>query len=1100
MSFIRPFYLCIAAFLFAISTAATATEGYYRWPSAQGGTLVFTAEGDLWRLDESSPQAIRLTTHDELESNAAISPDGEQVAFVASFDGLAQLYVMPLAGGIPRQITFESVGVQLSEWAPDGRLLYTSRNMEGPSRVRELRLVDPNSLAVERVPLRYASTGTFGDDGDSLFFTRHGVSTVSDNARLYRGGGMSQLWRFEMGSNNEATRLAADFEGPIESPMFFNDRIYFISDESGFDNIWSMRPNGNDIRQHSNFTGWRLRGASMNNGTIHFQRGADIFSFDLSTNEEAQIEISLASDKDRTRLRWINDPLTYLNDSNLGSSNNRVAITARGRVMIGGTDEQRRVELPVGHSNRARSAIPGVDGKWIYAIVDDNERGEIWRFAADGSGSGEQLTFDADDHRWRIALSPDGKWLIHDDKSSRRWKLNLETMENTLVMQRYSTQDDFYGPSSFSPDGRYMAFHAAGNGDNSQVIQVHDLLNDETTEVSSQKYLSFDPAFSRDGDWLYFLSARNFRPTPGAPWGDRNMGAQFDKRAQIFALKLTDDAVFPFAKPNELSPNVDAGAMAEGEDAEATADTAANEIAKTVNWQRVSQRLFKLPIEAGNYSSLQAAENRLFVIGNNERASALKSFPLTHDDPTVSTFTGNVREFQISSDGEKLFFRTRGRSPTLAVVPVGEKAPDDLTGHRVRTEGWRLAIEPSNEWQQLFLDAWRLHRDFAYDETMRGTDWTAVRDRLLPLASRIGHRSDLNDLLGQMSSEIGILHSQIRAGDQPEDAESASVASLGARYALHEEGVEIIQIYQGEQERPETLGPLSQPEDDFAVGDVITAINNRPVLSSRDLERALLNSVGEQTLISTLRNAESIQNVVTPISTNAESMLRYLDWTGATANKVAFASEGEIGYLHLRAMGGGDVASFARDFFPQTHLDGLIVDVRDNSGGNVDSWIIQQFLREVWAFWQSEPNAPTFGNMQNTFRGHLAVLINAGTYSDGETFAAGIKALDLGVLIGERTAGAGIWLSDRNSLADGGMSRVAELAQYGLDGRWLIEGQGISPDIEVVGEPHALFTGEDQQLMAAIDYLKEKMRSEPIPELIPQPLPPLGERGSDVRD
>ncbi|MFN3163139.1 MAG: S41 family peptidase [Pseudohongiellaceae bacterium] len=281
---------------------------------------------------------------------------------------------------------------------------------------------------------------------------------------------------------------------------------------------------------------------------------------------------------------------------------------------------------------------------------------------------------------------------------------------------------------------------------------------------------------------------------------------------------------------------------------------------------------------------------------------------------------------------------------------------------------------------------------------------------------------------------------------------------------------------------------------------MITAINNRPVASRADLERALLNRVGEQTLLSTMRDAETLRNVVAPISTGAETMLRYRDWTGANARYVAEATGGNVGYLHLRAMGGGDVASFARDFFPQAHLDALILDVRDNSGGNIDSWIIQQFLREAWAFWQSEPGGPTFTNMQHAFRGHLAVLINAGTYSDGETVAAGIKALDLGTLIGERTAGAGIWLTDRNELADGGMSRVAELPQYGLDGRWLIEGEGISPDIEVIAEPHALFNGEDQQLVAAIEFLEEQLRAQPIPVLEPADLPPLGEYGQDVEN
>lgn len=1095
----RPHVLLLFLACFSFSTlasTASAVEGYYRWPSAAGETLVFSAEGDLWRLRTGNNQAVRLTTHDELESQAAISSDGQQIAFVASFDGIAQIYVMPVSGGAPKQVTFESVGVQISQWSPDGRILYTSRNMEGPTRVRELRLVDPNSLMVERIPLRYASSGTFDDDGENLYFTRHGISTVSDNARLYRGGGMSQLWHYKIDSDDEASRLAANFDGPIENPMYFSGRIYFISDQSGFDNIWSMRTNGADIRQHSEFSGWRLRGASQQDGVIHYQRGADIYAFDINAEQERRIEISLATDQDRSRLRWIDDPLNYLDGANVSGAAEQVAITARGRVTVASTGDRRRIELPIGTVARARAAVPGVNGDWIYAIVDSEDRGEIWRFAADGSGSGEQLTFDADDHRWGITPSPDGKWLIHHDKSSRLWKLNLATGDNSLIMQNISTSDYDYRSYSFSPGGRYMAFHTPGSRRDTVAIMIHDFSNGETVQVTDEKYQSLFPSFSKDGNWLYFISERNFQPSPSGPWGDRNLGPAFDKRSLLFALRLNDSAEYPFAEPNELSPPLTSNN--EDEENANSDESSTDELDSEIDWRTVSNRLFQLPVEAGNYSNLQAGETRLYLMARDGSKRMLQSLPMEFNEPKLTTFADNVADFQLSADGESVFYRTRGNSPNLVIAPAGEKAPDDLDNYRVKTQGWRLALEPAQEWQRMFLDAWRMHRDFAFDSTLRGVDWSSVRSRLLPLAARIGHRSGLNDLLGQMASEMGILHSQIRPGDLPDDPESAAFASLGARYTPTSAGLEIIQIYQGESERPESMGPLSQPQNDIRVGDIITAINNRPVSNRAELERALLNQRDQQVLVSTLRGAESLKNIVTPITAGQESMLRYLDWTGANAAKVADASQGEIGYLHLRAMGGGDVASFTRDFFPQAHLDGMIVDVRDNSGGNVDSWIIQQFLREVWAFWQREPGTPSYGNMQHTFRGHLAVLINAGTYSDGESFAAGIKALGLGTLIGERTAGAGIWLSDRNRLADGGMSRVAELPQYGLDGRWLIEGEGISPDIEVIGEPHALFNGHDQQIDAAVSFLKNKIEDEPIAELTPLPLPPFGERGQDV--
>ena len=221
-----------------------------------------------------------------------------------------------------------------------------------------------------------------------------------------------------------------------------------------------------------------------------------------------------------------------------------------------------------------------------------------------------------------------------------------------------------------------------------------------------------------------------------------------------------------------------------------------------------------------------------------------------------------------------------------------------------------------------------------------------------------------------------------------------------------------------------------------------------------------------------------------------EDALRYADWLQSRRDAVAAASNGRIGYLHLRAMGPNDIASFVRDFYGQIDRDGLVIDVRRNRGGNIDSWIIEKLLRRAWAFWQRPAGQP-YTNMQQTFRGHLVVLVDALTYSDGETFAAGVKALGLGPLVGTRTAGAGVWLSDGNRLVDGGRARVAEFPQYGMDGEWLIEGRGVEPDVVVDNPPRAAFAGEDAQLEAALALLRERLEREPVAPLRPRPVPPL---------
>jgi tricorn protease len=232
---------------------------------------------------------------------------------------------------------------------------------------------------------------------------------------------------------------------------------------------------------------------------------------------------------------------------------------------------------------------------------------------------------------------------------------------------------------------------------------------------------------------------------------------------------------------------------------------------------------------------------------------------------------------------------------------------------------------------------------------------------------------------------------------------------------------------------------------------------------------------------------------VTPVAQRREQQLRYGDWRYSRARAVDAASQGRIGYVHLRAMGRDDIADFAREFYAQTDREGLIIDVRFNNGGNIDSWILEKLLRRGWAFWQrrSPDGAPASSNMQHAFRGQLVVLANEETYSDGETFAEGFKRLGLGPVIGKTTSGAGVWLSDQNRLIDNGIMRAAETAQMDPEGRILIEGVGVKPDVDIDNLPRATFLGSDAQLDEAISQLKKSLAAKPVvqPKLVEYPRP-----------
>ena len=225
-----------------------------------------------------------------------------------------------------------------------------------------------------------------------------------------------------------------------------------------------------------------------------------------------------------------------------------------------------------------------------------------------------------------------------------------------------------------------------------------------------------------------------------------------------------------------------------------------------------------------------------------------------------------------------------------------------------------------------------------------------------------------------------------------------------------------------------------------------------------------------------------------PFSQARENELRYDEWEYTRRLAVEKAGRGRIGYVHLRAMGSNDIAQWYREYYPVFDRDGLIIDVRHNRGGNIDSWVLGRLLRKAWFYWQPRVGRPTW-NMQYAFRGHMVVLCDEQTASDGEAFAEGFRRLGLGKVIGTRTWGGEIWLSSSNVLVDRGIATTAETGVYGPEGQWLIEGHGVEPDIVVDNLPHASFKGADAQLDAAVAHLQELIETRPVPVPPPPPYP-----------
>lgn len=572
------------------------------------------------------------------------------------------------------------------------------------------------------------------------------------------------------------------------------------------------------------------------------------------------------------------------------------------------------------------------------------------------------------------------------------------------------------------------------------------------------------------------------------------MGPSFDRRTQVFAISLKQDAKFPFSEINELN------AETEKEQPDETDATKQAKEAPLVDWDGINARLWQVPVTSGNYSNLQANQTYLYVqdkVTEPNTSPSLKSIEIK-PKTKVSTFSSSVKNYTLSNDGKTLFIHKAGSKNSMYLVKAAGKFPAKSTDSKVQTSDWKLAINPSLEWQQIFHDAWLMHRDSLFDKNMRGLDWDAVKQKYQPLLSRLTHRNELNDIFEQMMGELNTLHSQVRGGDMSFDPDAPKHASLGAEYQQTNAGLKITHIYQNDPELIKRLAPLARPNVNAKPGDIITAINGKLIENKPDLVKALQNQAGKQILLDIKRGEDHIKTIVKAGSKRDAIFQRYYDWVTQNQQKVVTRDD-DIGYLHLYAMGANDVSTFAREFYAQYKKQGLIIDVRRNRGGNVDSWLIEKLLKRAWSFWQPEENS-TYTNMQQTFRGHLVVLADEFTYSDGETFTAGIKALELGKVIGKQTAGAGVWLTGRNRQADKGMARVAEYPVFAMDGRWITEGRGISPDIEVSNLPYATYQGEDAQLETAIKYLQKQIKRHPVKPLKAKPFPDVETPAEDIID
>jgi tricorn protease len=619
-------------------------------------------------------------------------------------------------------------------------------------------------------------------------------------------------------------------------------------------------------------------------------------------------------------------------------------------------------------------------------------------------------------------------------------------------------------------------------------LKLYNADDGTITPLTSDRYNSWNPAWSRDGKWLYFLSDRALRSTVMSPWGPRQPEPHFDRTMRIYEMALQKGQRSVFEEPNELHPGEPPKPEAKPDAAKAEApkpDAAKPEAKATVTIDKsgIMARIRELPGAAGNYSDLTAMTKRLCWTDSDRSVRppkvSLQCIEPGHK-PEVETVMSGINNYKLSGDGKKFLVR-RGEEFLIldsTVKATALAAPKAIADARVSLSDWTFPVKPRDEFRELFMDAWRLERDYFHDKNMHGADWRAMRDKRMPLVERVTDRAELNDLIAQMVAELSALHIFVRGGDVRRGQDQAQIASPGAQLERDQAagGYRIVHIHRNDPDLPEEQSPLAKPGVDAAEGDVITHADGAAVLSEPGIGALLRGKAGKQALLRV--GARDV--AVKPIALNQDGDRRYSEWEYTRRLEVEKLSGGRIGYAHLRAMGAHDISQFVRDYYPVFNRDGLIIDVRHDNGGNIDSRLLGRLMRNPWFYWQPREGRP-YWNMQYAFHGHMVVLVDERTRSDGEAFAEGFKRLGLGKVIGTRTWGGEIWLSSSNFLADRGIATAAKTGVYGPEGKWLIEGHGVDPDIVVGNLPYETFKGRDAQLEAAVKHLEALIAKEPRP-------------------
>ncbi len=1084
----KKIVLGFAAFLFACAGLHAQDQQplLMQDPTLNATHIVFAYGARLWSVSRNGGAAVQLTSGPGAESNPRFSPDGNWIAFTGSYNGNANVYVMPASGGQPRQLTYSPGSDLVEGWTPDGQnILFQSLRDSFSIRYKQLYTISIRSGFAKPLPLPMGYQGSYSADGSHLAYTPlpreiffgGGDDFMSAFVAHYHGGLAPQVWIANLADSSVVKvphENSSDF-----NPMWVGDKIYFLSARAEPISLYVYDMGTKKVSKVVDNSGMDIMSASAGPGAIVYEQFSSLHLYDLASGHEHEVHVTITGDFPQVRPHFAKVADHVLN-SGISPTGARAVFEAHGEILTVPAEKGsiRNITNSPGVADREPAWSP--DGRSIAYFSDRSGVYALHIRNQDGMGPVRSIDLgNPPSYFFQLAWSPDSKKLVYTDKRLNVWYLDLD--HPAPVKVDTDTYFDFFPGlnPSWSPDSRWIAYTKLLKN-RLRAVFVYSLETGKAMQITDGLSNAAHAVFDKSGKYIYFTASTNSGP---ANFFLDMSSDTHQVTSSVYVAVLRKGIPSPLA-PQTDEENVAAAPAQAAPNPSANQETKAAGEAVQIDFNDIGQRILALPIPAADYTDLQAGKaGEIFLLQTSPETHQSTLLKFSFSTRTPTPLLEGIQSATVSFNGEKYLYQQGdkwGIVSTEAPAKPGEGLLD--------MDAMQVWVVPREEWDQMYREAWRIERDYFYASNYAGLNLDNAEKEYARYLPGIMSRQDLNYLFREMLGKLSTMHMFVGGGDIPSPT-PVSVGLLGTDYTTANDRYCFKKIYSGENWNPGLRAPLTEPGIDVHAGDYLLAVNGRELHASDNIYSFFLNTAGQQVTITVGPSPDgSGSRQVTVVPIGSEIALRGRDWIYGNIQKVDALSGGKVAYVYLPDTTTGGFTSFNRYFFAQVDKQGAIIDDRYNSGGQAADYIIQYLQRTLWNYWytpsgavQTEPGEAIFGPK--------VMLINPYAGSGGDLIPWFFHHLNVGTLVGERTWGGEVGITGYPPLIDGGLVTAPSLAFFTTQGQWGIENEGVSPDIEVGMDPAAWRQGRDPQLEKGVQTILDELKAHPLPKPTVPPFP-----------